>query len=991
MANKADFIAQIYRAGIAAGLTDAAARITATQAGIESNYGERAPGFNYFGITKGNDWNGPTISRPDKDANGNPVTQQFRVYASPEAGVADRVAYMRVHFPAFNAAPTQDKALEALQKGTYGVYYTAPRADYEAAVAKVQKAYLPATVTVSHPVPPGMVPNAAPGVPKIIDLTEGGTVGGQRIPKSSAAQLRAASIKGVVFHHTAGSSLSGALQAGTKNKGATYYIDTDGAIYRYTPDNVKRIGIRDPGDSFRTDVGKPTYGLTNDNTISVEVVAPDSEHFSQAQQAAAAQLGGYLASTYHIDPSMIVGHGDIQGGAGGNKMPTEGVSLAAYVRAQASTSALQAIEQVAPRGVSSTAMAYTESGTRGALARLNQMRLDQAKREAYQSAAFGVREAGIGEGGGGPGPVTGTERGKLKPPSFEDYGTDVTDLSGTLASGTYAAGAFDDPSLLHGGGLLADDIGFGPLSWFDASSEFGSTVVASSGAVPLPRERPPTPVPVVTAPVPMPGRPTSLDPIEAAPVPRQRPPSVSAATIAEQSAAPAPAPAAPPPRMVKLKSGKMVQTGTYTDPKTGTRTVITAGPNGEAVQETYRQGLAGDLGGGLAGKFLGDAIKQHGGDVAAAVGDKLGEATTAVGSQLGQATETVKSTIGEQAAHLGDNLSGLGSKLGSFFGIGQGPVTTAVPSPSERLRNIMDVAVRHGEILLPTDHNGDPVIASRPDAGMPRQPQPAIWATPLRLKSVPLADTGHVGASLDRAFPKLEDIHDRQAQRAADAVSTSTVKPVKAAPAPVVKPAASPIGRGTLGVMGKAMGGGNAVRTVTELKPNPDYARWEKSQTVNPVAVSTLQDIHDREADRLAPAGAVSGMTAAAGGVAGLIPKPVEARAPAPLTPAPPKYIPVRRVITQTGNAQAGQTQVAAVAAPRPKPTVTIASGRTVAVGTRGTSQGGRYVYEVQADGSVRNITTGRTTSPAPARNSGSSNPSATHWDAASGGWSNNA
>ncbi len=42
---------------------------------------------------------------------------------------------------------------------------------------------------------------------------------------------------------------------------------------------------------------------------------------------------------------------------------------------------------------------------------------------------------------------------------------------------------------------------------------------------------------------------------------------------------------------------------------------------------------------------------------------------------------------------------------------------------------------------------------------------------------------------------------------------------------------------------------------------------------------------------------------------------------------------------------------------------VKIKSGKTVKVGSRSTS--GKYTYEVQADGSIKNLTTGRTTSPA--------------------------
>ena len=44
---------------------------------------------------------------------------------------------------------------------------------------------------------------------------------------------------------------------------------------------------------------------------------------------------------------------------------------------------------------------------------------------------------------------------------------------------------------------------------------------------------------------------------------------------------------------------------------------------------------------------------------------------------------------------------------------------------------------------------------------------------------------------------------------------------------------------------------------------------------------------------------------------------------------------------------------------------VTLASGKTVPVGTRGTSSGGAYQFEVQDDGSVKNLKTGKISAPA--------------------------
>lgn len=340
--DKSVFVNRLYQAALAAGLSDAAARVTASQGGLESKYGESdlaKEANNLFGIKAGKDWTGPTVVRPTKEViNGKTVTvnQRFRSYATPEDGIADRMKYMDDHFPGFSTAGTKADALGALRTGKYGPhgndgsYYTADQAKYESTVNKIDQTFLGGS-----PVPPADIPEAASsGDLSITDLTKGGKVGDQTIPANTSTKLRSGEITGIVFHHTGPGSLTSALNAGTQHKGATYYIDTDGKIYQYAPDDVVRVGIRDPGDKYRTDVGGPTAGLTNDDTISVEVVAPDSDHFTEAQKASAAALAGQLSTKYNIDPSMIVGHGDLQGGANGNKMPTEGVQLAAYARDQ---------------------------------------------------------------------------------------------------------------------------------------------------------------------------------------------------------------------------------------------------------------------------------------------------------------------------------------------------------------------------------------------------------------------------------------------------------------------------------------------------------------------------------------------------------------------------------------------------------------------------------------------------------------------------------
>lgn len=146
------FVNSIYQAALKAGMSDAAARVTAAQAGHESQFGEKAVGYNYFGIKgqKGQ-WDGPVDNRltwEGSGANAKQVNQPFRVYSSPEEAIADRVKFMADHFPEFAKAGTVDSALAALRTGSYGpngndgLYYTDDQGKYESAIRKYSDQYL---------------------------------------------------------------------------------------------------------------------------------------------------------------------------------------------------------------------------------------------------------------------------------------------------------------------------------------------------------------------------------------------------------------------------------------------------------------------------------------------------------------------------------------------------------------------------------------------------------------------------------------------------------------------------------------------------------------------------------------------------------------------------------------------------------------------------------------------------------------------------------
>lgn len=208
----------------------------------------------------------------------------------------------------------------------------------------IQRAPIPADRIQRAPVPADRIQRDAPApVPaariEIVDLTKGGTVNGKAVPANPlAGKRRTEEITGIVFHHTGGSGLLGAMTAGQakgvqKGTGAQYYIDRDGAVYRYASDADVISHIRSPGNRFRTDKGLPTNVLSNANTIGIEIVAPNSSEMTPQQIASATALAALLSELYKIGPDFVVGHGQLQGGKGGNKMSDEGVQVAAAYRA----------------------------------------------------------------------------------------------------------------------------------------------------------------------------------------------------------------------------------------------------------------------------------------------------------------------------------------------------------------------------------------------------------------------------------------------------------------------------------------------------------------------------------------------------------------------------------------------------------------------------------------------------------------------------------
>ena len=120
-----EFLNKTYAEGRKAGLTDTQARLLATQAAHESNYGKSVGGdFNYWGIKAGSDWSGATENVTTREFGQGIIKDRFRSYPDAASALADRIEFMRGKFPDAANADSFDDAIAGLRTGKHGVYAT---------------------------------------------------------------------------------------------------------------------------------------------------------------------------------------------------------------------------------------------------------------------------------------------------------------------------------------------------------------------------------------------------------------------------------------------------------------------------------------------------------------------------------------------------------------------------------------------------------------------------------------------------------------------------------------------------------------------------------------------------------------------------------------------------------------------------------------------------------------------------------------------------
>lgn len=235
---------------------------------------------------------------------------------------------------------------------------------------------------------------------------------------------RRSAVEGVVVHHTAGSSLSGAIDHGRRsNTGTTYYVDRDGSIKQWTDEGVATVHMRNPSSRYRTDHGQASRRLTNDNTIGIEVVARNDRDVTPEQREALNVLVDDIVKRNSLDINNVVGHGELQGGRGGNREADEGTAFAKEFRSRHANGFVRTPPKTGDEGM---AKAAPETGddmvidpdTKTRVASSRQSITDESPPESPQDAA----KKGIMHFYGRDNATVPVDRGEL-PPAKDDVPT----------------------------------------------------------------------------------------------------------------------------------------------------------------------------------------------------------------------------------------------------------------------------------------------------------------------------------------------------------------------------------------------------------------------------------------------------------------------------------------------------------------------------------------------------------------------------------------
>lgn len=123
-------------------------------------------------------------------------------------------------------------------------------------------------------------------------------------------------VKGLTIHHTGGRGTPGGV-VGVLNKrgfGAQFIMDRDGTIYQTVPEGGRVAHMKNAQNGS---------GLSNDNTMGIEIIANDDNDLTPAQVASAVRWIEMMRQKYPGIGDNVFGHGEVNS----HKQATEGMAV----------------------------------------------------------------------------------------------------------------------------------------------------------------------------------------------------------------------------------------------------------------------------------------------------------------------------------------------------------------------------------------------------------------------------------------------------------------------------------------------------------------------------------------------------------------------------------------------------------------------------------------------------------------------------------------
>jgi len=166
-------------------------------------------------------------------------------------------------------------------------------------------------------------------------------------PAAAGAPTPVYPVQGFVVHHSGGSSLNALVTTlQQRGLGSQYLMDRDGTVYAFGGAGARQM---QPNDRW----GGVAPGLSNHNSVGMEVVAKNDQDVTPAQVASARR---FIETYYPNTP--VYGHGEVNPG---HKQASEGMTIVNAVRADRGTEAPPANVQLASAGPGPT-VAYPSPG-----------------------------------------------------------------------------------------------------------------------------------------------------------------------------------------------------------------------------------------------------------------------------------------------------------------------------------------------------------------------------------------------------------------------------------------------------------------------------------------------------------------------------------------------------------------------------------------------------------------------------------------------------